>query len=632
VAKSDRKERGAPASSPPVVSGDVLLGRVLDERYRIDTPLGVGGMGAVYRGTHLKLNSPVAIKLLLDQHTSSGALRKRFEREAKALAALAHPNIVAITDYGVASDIPYLVMELLEGEPLSRRLPSAPFAPSQVLELTQQLLRALSFVHERGLVHRDLKPANVFMQRLPDGEVRVKLLDFGLAKSVQSESASVDQHLTPAGEAVGTPAYMPPEQIAGGPPDARTDVYALGVILFQMLSGRLPFVGEPMEQLKSHLLAPVPSLSQAHPNGRARPELDAFLQRAMAKRPDGRFQDAAEMLAALDAIPQPWILAKEVEPDGSSDGVAMAPTMVDPRRAQGAGAPADAAGAGAPIARPSGVDRTTEPTARRKNRAFWPMVLVLFTAVGAAAYAIAVKQVRRSPSIVANARNAHSGEPAAHALQRGDGVAPTNADTAAPAVVAVAPQNSLAVGQDGGGAAAASEDSDEDTTELRVEPHEAPAPRGDGRVKAGPRPPPRNPWTRGTPKELRSIRKVIAAGGFSSDRGIALLRKYSHSNPDDPRGHLLLARLFINRHWRSDAVSHYAAAYQIDPSSRGAPQMLSDLLGLVAQGGAEDEASRLVQRAYGREALSAIDRALAGTRRDSAAAKRLRTLRARITG
>src|SRR5439155_9208095 len=109
-----------------------------------------------------------------------------------------------------------------------------------------------------------------------------------------------------------------------------------------------------------------------------------------------------------------------------------------------------------------------------------------------------------------------------------------------------------------------------------------------------------------TPKELRGIRKMVAAGGFGSDRSMNALRKFSHTNPDDPRGHLLLARLFVNRHWRSDAASQYAAAYQVDPSSRGAPQMLSDLLGLVAQGGAAEEASRLVQRGYGREALGAI--------------------------
>jgi hypothetical protein len=159
------------------------------------------------------------------------------------------------------------------------------------------------------------------------------------------------------------------------------------------------------------------------------------------------------------------------------------------------------------------------------------------------------------------------------------------------------------------------------------------APRAESRPRpSGPRAPARNPWAHGTPKELRSVRKVVGKGGFGTDRSMALLRKYSYTYPDDARGHLLLARLYVNRHWRADAVSQYAAAFQADSSARGAPQMLSDLLGLVAQGASADEAGRLVQKAYGREALAAIDRALTSTHKGSAAFKRLTALRARITG
>jgi TolA-binding protein len=172
------------------------------------------------------------------------------------------------------------------------------------------------------------------------------------------------------------------------------------------------------------------------------------------------------------------------------------------------------------------------------------------------------------------------------------------------------------------------------TVAPQVEPAaEAQAPHLEIPKKASaPRPAARDPWNHGTPKELRALRKLVANGGFGSDRAMAALRKYSHDYPDDPRGHLVLARLFVNRHWRADAVSQYAAAYQLDPSARGAPQMLSDLLGLVAQGSNADDAARLVQKAYGKEALAAIDRALASTRPTSAASKRLRSLRSRITG
>jgi serine/threonine-protein kinase len=628
VAQRDRNPKSSPQSLRP--DADALIGQTLDERYLIDAAIGVGGMGAVYRGTHIKLGSQVAIKLLLHQHASSPALRKRFEREAKALAALAHPSIVTVTDYGVSVDIPYLVMELLEGEPLSRRMPRAPFPPSQVLELTQQLLRALSYVHERGLVHRDLKPANVFLQRLPDGEERVKLLDFGLAKFITSAPTSVDQHLTPVGEAVGTPAYMPPEQIAGGPPDARTDVYAMGVILFQMLCGRLPFEGEPMEQLKSHLLSPVPSLAERHPNGKGRPELELVLQRAMAKQPAARFQDAAEMLAALDAVPQPWILAKDAD-EASSGAMAMAATLVDPRRseplpvdpgksAEPAASPA-AEGGDASGDRADALEVTPAPrtTSSRVGRLLAVILLLLLSTGAAALYAI-VRARERTTKPVGHA--SHGESVAAKETRAANAppppeLVPTAADRPAEALAPAADASAPALAPNA-------------TTPTTGEDQ---PPRAETRPRPqAPRGPARNPWTHGTPKELRTVRKVIAKGGFGTDRSMALLRKYSYTYPDDSRGHLLLARLYLNRHWRADAISQYAAAFQADSTARGAPQMLSDLLGLVAQGASADEASRLVQKAYGREALAALDRALESTHKGSSAFKRLTGLRARITG
>jgi eukaryotic-like serine/threonine-protein kinase len=202
------------------------IGRALDGRYRLEAEIGVGGLGAVYRATHEKLDKSVAIKLLHQHCGTSELLRGRFEREAKALATLDHPNIVSVTDFGIAEDTPYLVMELLEGETLAERLDRGPLAGTEAPKLIKELLAALRFVHERGLVHRDMKPSNVFLQRLPSGGERVKILDFGLAKFMGPDPApeKSEPTLTRAGAVVGTPAYMSPEQAAGDSADARSDV------------------------------------------------------------------------------------------------------------------------------------------------------------------------------------------------------------------------------------------------------------------------------------------------------------------------------------------------------------------------------------------------------------------------
>jgi eukaryotic-like serine/threonine-protein kinase len=594
VAKRGRKQQEAEASVPPG-AGETLVGKTLDDRYRIDAALGEGGMGAVYRGTHTKLGSPVAIKVLLEQFATSPSLRKRFEREAKALATVRHPNIVSVIDYGVWGEVPYLVMELLEGETLSRRLSRAPFPNTQVQELICQLLRALSFVHAQGLVHRDLKPANVFFERLPDGDERLKLLDFGLAKVVQPDPLGSDPHLTAAGEAVGTPAYMAPEQISGGPADAASDVYAVGVLLFQLLCGRLPYPGERMDQLKAHLTAPVPSLSETCPRGPVRPELEALFQRAMAKQKSERFRDAAEMLAALEAVPQPWTPAEGAKDEGVG-ALALASTQVPVQRPPGdvkvpvrAGAPAGA----------------SKPAGSRLGRALLFVVPLLLLALAARDLWRTRRPVEHArPPASTNARPTASLSP----------VAATPTPVPAPQVTEVAPPPPPPPAE-----------------APQVMAPVPPSPERESHAKPPvARPPARNPWARGTPKELRSVRKLVDARSFGTDRTVALLRKYIHNNADDPRGRLLLAELYVNRHWRADAISEYTAAYQLDPSVRGAPSMLTDLLALVAQGAVGDDATRLLLRAYGKEALPALDRAIGAQRAKSQARNRLLALRARL--
>ena len=296
----------ASAAEPASAAGDAWIGKCLDGRYRIEAQLGAGGAGTVYRARHLGLDRAVALKVLRTRERWGS--RKRFEREARALAQLSHEHIVAVSDCGVDGDVPYLVMELLEGESLSARLERGALPAELACDLLLQLLEGLAYVHERGLVHRDVKPGNLFLERTAHGRERLKLLDFGLAKLLeQTEDAAV----TLSGEVFGTPAYMPPEQITGESIDARSDVYSVGLVAFEMIAGRRAFQGHEAELLRQQLVDPLPLLSQLRPSPAAAfaAALDPVLSRATDKDKTKRFAQAREMAdalrAALPARPEP---------------------------------------------------------------------------------------------------------------------------------------------------------------------------------------------------------------------------------------------------------------------------------------------------------------------------------------
>jgi len=288
----------------PLTSADPLIGRKLDGRYEVLERLGEGGAGVVYRGRQTHLGRFVAIKVLHQGTASSAEWRRRFQREAIALSVLAHPNVVPVTDFGVDHGVAFLVMELLEGQTLGDLIKKGPLPFWRALEIGRQTLRVLAFSHLKGVVHCDLKPNNVFLQALPDKADHVRLLDFGMAKFVEDSSSSRDEaELVRAGLRLGTPAYMSPEQVNGTPTDARTDVYAAGLLLFELLAGRRPFVTDSTEgYLRAHLTAPVPSLARVRP-GLARAALfQTVVEKAMAKKPAARFEDAYAMAVALEDV------------------------------------------------------------------------------------------------------------------------------------------------------------------------------------------------------------------------------------------------------------------------------------------------------------------------------------------
>ena len=277
-----------------------MVGRVLDGRFRMDVLLGEGGLGQVYRGTHLRLGRPVAIKVMHAHHVTKGELRTRFDREARSLAALAHPNVVGVIDYGVDGDLPFLVMDFLEGRTLEAAIHDG-IPSDRVVPIFRDVLRAVAYAHGIGLVHRDLKPANVFLHKVPEiGEV-VRVLDFGLAKFIDGEGAGAT--VTRAGMVIGTPAYMSPEQATASIVDARADVYSLGVLLFEMITGQRPFTGDDgAEVLRKHLLQPLPDMRELAPRSPLVAQLEPIVKRATEKSKADRYSDAADMAAALDAL------------------------------------------------------------------------------------------------------------------------------------------------------------------------------------------------------------------------------------------------------------------------------------------------------------------------------------------
>ena len=281
------------------------LGRVLDARYRLNTVLGSGGFGHVFRAKHLILGQDVAVKLLHVPDAAGGTARARFEREATTLATVNHPNIVHVTDYGVSDGTPYLVMELVDGESLRDLIDRAPLAPERAITLMVQILRGLGYAHERGIVHRDLKPGNVMVQSL-GAEEHAKLLDFGFAKFFADAPVDVENTLTAPGQAYGSRGYVAPEVLGQQSVDGRADLYAAGVILFELIAGKRPFYSDDaVAELRASLTRMPTPLATARRELASEPlvgAIDQVIARAMDRDPAARFISAGEMAGTLRAL------------------------------------------------------------------------------------------------------------------------------------------------------------------------------------------------------------------------------------------------------------------------------------------------------------------------------------------
>jgi serine/threonine protein kinase len=352
---------------------DPLLGAKIGT-YKVDAFIGQGGMGRVYRAHHVLLAHRVcALKVLLGDFAGNAAMRIRFSTEAKHASRLAHPNIASVFDFGrTESGLLYLAMEHVEGTSLEDLVTSEPMEPARVIHLARALCAGLAHAHDTGVIHRDFKPDNVLVMRTPDGEEVPKIVDFGLA--IASDNS--DSRVTSTGLVMGTPGYIAPEQLVEGDVDHRVDLYALGVTMFELLTGGLlPFGGEPAEVIGRKVASDPPSLATRakHP---LPPGLVAVVDRLIQRKPDRRFADAHELGAALD----------ELARNSALEPARLRSARVDDTVIERA-------------AEPSGALSTQHV---RQPRRRWPIALALVGLGGAAVAAVVIATTSRSTESVAD--------------------------------------------------------------------------------------------------------------------------------------------------------------------------------------------------------------------------------------
>lgn len=552
-------------------------GVVLDGRYRLESVLGEGGVGQVFRARHLQLGNDVAIKVLQTKFEAHSAMRPRFLREAQAMAALKHPHIIAITDFQTGSGPPYIVMELLDGLTLRETMEPGRLALPRARRVLEHLLDALSYAHDKGFVHRDLKPDNIFLLDLASDDAFPKILDFGFVK-LTDDAQPVDSAgvLTRSGIAFGTPAYMSPEQATGAPAEARSDLYSLGIVFFEMLAGRRPYEGSLPEIVRKHLTAPVPTFTDAGAAVRGDDALRRFFLRAMAKEAKDRFSTAKEMKQALLALPKDCLRgASSVE--SSAKLWSVAPTV------------------------PAMTVRAKRDTSQARDDA------------------AAVSRIR--PWLIAAVLSV-AGLAVLGAMYDGPEATPEESNRLEP------PAQALASNDDHNGAAEEVDDEvsmveapevverREESLEqaVEVEPEDVAAETT------------LDPWEDAGPSWMRRARTRTQAGRTLSRRTEDALKRYVRAHRDDPRPHLLLAHSFAARGWDSSALERYALAQRVHSSASADPQMLSELVRLSARSTNPARAAAMVTSIYGENALDALDAALEVDDFDEPELDRLRRL------
>jgi serine/threonine protein kinase len=307
-------------------SREELTGTLLDDRYLVGQRIGEGAMGSVYRSEHIRLGTTVAVKVLHGRFESGSAAEKRFLREGQSAGRVEHPNVVRVFDVGRLPDgAPYIVMEHLEGVELSAQITPGGLSIQRVLTLAEQLLQGLACAHSHRVIHRDIKPDNIFLAR-SGGEEVLKILDFSIAKDQSADTMTRD------GDVLGTPQYLAPEQASGRPVDGRVDLWAAGVVIYELLTGKVPFHGQNLPNLILAILKN-PAKPPSQIVAGLTPAVDAFFEKALAKDAADRFQDAGTMWTALRTALAPLLLGPAPQGDLPSvtvmESIELYDTLID---------------------------------------------------------------------------------------------------------------------------------------------------------------------------------------------------------------------------------------------------------------------------------------------------------------
>jgi len=302
---------------------DPMIGRVIAGRYRLIEKLGQGGMGAVYKGQHVKINRLTAIKVLTSELVSNQEFIARFQREAEMASQIDHPNAVAIYDFGEAEDgLIYIAMEFVNGKPLSAILKKdGTLGLERVVRIAKQAAEALSAAHNLGIIHRDFKPDNIMICDKPGRPDWVEVVDFGIAKRAVADTQQTG--LTQAGFVLGTPLYMSPEQVMGEELDARSDLYSLALVVYEMLTAALPFSGTTTQsQMMKRVIDPPMPLTLARPQLTLPPAVEAVILRALSRKPDDRYDSTTEFAEALELASKynPATRPQQQQPTRSQEG------------------------------------------------------------------------------------------------------------------------------------------------------------------------------------------------------------------------------------------------------------------------------------------------------------------------
>lgn len=562
--ETDAADSGAAARSS--------IGRLFGKRYRIDRELGSGGLGTVFVARHATLDRDVAVKLMRDDIAARPEYRERFEREARALAQLRHPNIVTVLDFGVEEDTSFLVMELAEGRTLDRFVVEESPSIELAIAIVRQLLRALAYAHANKIIHRDLKPANLIVRKLTESSVHVVVLDFGLAKIVDDTNPA----LTQKGAILGTSAYMAPEQASGGNAKPSLDVYAAGLIAFETFTGRRPFLETDRGALlRAQVATPPPLPSSIRPELAEIAGLDAFLLRALEKKPTNRFVDAGQMLEAFERI---------VGASTASE------SRVIPR-----GPSSPDLGRFTPSSVPRESSVPTTPTGPTLPQAALGSAVAAQTPTGS------------TPSAHLGPAPAASSSPASRPR--------------ASVLIGVSVLGLLGIAMIAVGAW---------VYVHRDAPPPPPVPTIALPAIAVPTPGAgASPLSGEPPDELAVLHRTILAGGLPSRSALQTLYRYNASHPDDARGYLLLGRTSTDRRWFSDATDAYEEACEREPRSGFDERLRADLVRFARLDRFGPKAADLVVSCVGAPAIPIVETAITEAESDEQR-ERLTSLRDRL--